>query len=282
MKAVLLSSTVMSLALLGDGLLYAVLPLHAAAFGITLPWVGVLLSANRFIRVFAYGLVARASASVGLRWACIGAAVASVVATSAYGLGDGPVVLLLARVLWGVAYAALVLITLGYAVGERAGAGGRIGWSRAIQRIGPVVALLAGSWLTATLGPRQVFVLLAGVTALAIPVAASLPRDRGEVGRSVRVPSLGRPTMLDVLFFQMGGGVDGLFAVSITLILARDHSIAVAVLAGGALLARYVMPRFQGALVGLEASQRDASADAKVLRAKFNEAIERASQEPTR
>ena len=48
------------------------------------------------------------------------------------------------------------------------------------------------------------------------------------------------------------------------------------------LLARYVMPRFQGALVGLEASQRDASADAKVLRAKFNEAIERARQEPTR
>ncbi len=48
------------------------------------------------------------------------------------------------------------------------------------------------------------------------------------------------------------------------------------------LLARYVMPRFQGALVGLEASQRDASADAKVLRAKFNEAIERARQEPAR
>ena len=233
----MLSSTVLSLALLGDGLLYAVLPLHAAAFGITLPWVGVMLSANRFIRVFAYGLVARAAEAVGLRRACIGAAVASVVATSAYGLGDGPVVLLLARVLWGVAYAALVLITLGYAVGERSGAGGRIGWSRAIQRVGPVLALLAGSWLTATLGPRQVFVVLAVLTALAVPVAASLPLDTDAVRPGARVPSLGRPTMLDVLFFQMGGGVDGLFAVSITLILARDYPIDMAVFAGGALLA---------------------------------------------
>jgi MFS family permease len=35
----------------------------------------------------------------------------------------------------------------------------------------------------------------------------------------------------------MGGGVDGVFAVSITLILAQDHSVSVAVLSGGALLA---------------------------------------------
>ena len=48
------------------------------------------------------------------------------------------------------------------------------------------------------------------------------------------------------------------------------------------LLARYVMPHFQGALVGLEASQRDASTNANALRQKSNEAIERARQEPTR
>jgi limonene 1,2-monooxygenase len=48
------------------------------------------------------------------------------------------------------------------------------------------------------------------------------------------------------------------------------------------LLARYVMPRFQGALVGLEASQRDASTNATALRQKSNEAIERARQEPPR
>ena len=49
----------MSLALLGDALLYAVLPVYAADFGLTLPWVGVMLSANRFVRVFAYGAIAQ-------------------------------------------------------------------------------------------------------------------------------------------------------------------------------------------------------------------------------
>ena len=54
-RAIIGSSSVMSLALLGDALLYAVLPAYAADFGLTLPWVGVMLSANRFVRVFAYG-----------------------------------------------------------------------------------------------------------------------------------------------------------------------------------------------------------------------------------
>ena len=238
MKAILLSSAVMALILLGDALIYPVLPLHAAAFGISLPWVGVLLSANRFVRVFAYGTVARATETIGMRRACIAAAVVCVVATAAYGLADGPILLLTARVLYGIAYAALVLITLGYAVEVRVGSGGRIGWSRAVQRVGPVAALLVGPWLTATFGPRLVFVLLAAVTAIAVPLAMVLPRDRPRTGApSSRVPSLERPTMLDVLFFQIGGGVDGVFVVSVTLILAQQHATSVAVVLGGALLA---------------------------------------------
>ncbi|MGZ0190241.1 MAG: hypothetical protein ACKVH0_19945, partial [Alphaproteobacteria bacterium] len=66
-RAIIGSSSIMSLALLGDALLYAVLPAYAADFGLTLPWVGVMLSANRFVRVFAYGLIARVTQAVGVR-----------------------------------------------------------------------------------------------------------------------------------------------------------------------------------------------------------------------
>ncbi|MBT6097574.1 MAG: hypothetical protein HOH05_04285, partial [Marinovum sp.] len=38
--AIIGSSSIMSLALLGDALLYAVLPAYAEDFGLTLPWVG--------------------------------------------------------------------------------------------------------------------------------------------------------------------------------------------------------------------------------------------------
>jgi hypothetical protein len=47
------------------------------------------------------------------------------------------------------------------------------------------------------------------------------------------------------------------------------------------LLARYVMPRFQGALLGLEASQRDVSENSKRVRQMQIEAIEAARQTPS-
>ncbi len=46
------------------------------------------------------------------------------------------------------------------------------------------------------------------------------------------------------------------------------------------LLARYVMPRFQGSLVGLEASQRDVAENSNVVRQMQIDAIERAKQAP--
>ena len=45
-RAVVTASSVLSLALLGDALIYAVLPVYAASFGVSLAMVGILLSAN--------------------------------------------------------------------------------------------------------------------------------------------------------------------------------------------------------------------------------------------
>ncbi|MQA00543.1 MAG: LLM class flavin-dependent oxidoreductase [Dehalococcoidia bacterium] len=48
------------------------------------------------------------------------------------------------------------------------------------------------------------------------------------------------------------------------------------------LLARYVMPRFQGSLAGLEASQRAVAANSKAVRQLQIDAVERAKQAPAR
>jgi DHA1 family inner membrane transport protein len=231
------SSGVLSLALLGDALLYAVLPVHAESFGVSLIWVGVLLSANRFVRVFAYGWAAQLTDRIGMRRMSLIATAGAVVSTGLYGVAEGEALLLFARMLWGVAYAVFVLVTLTYAVEQRVNVGARVGWSRAIQRAGPIVALLAGAWLTTELGPRAVFVVLAGITCFAFPLAWSLPRDvlTGEVAK--RHPALGCPKPVDVLFFLQGLGVDGVFALSITLILASRYDLSTAILSGGALLA---------------------------------------------
>ena len=248
-RTIIGSSTIMSLALLGDALLYAVLPIYAESFGLTLPWVGVMLSINRLVRVFAYGVIARITQAVGVRNMCITAAVTATVSTALYGISQGPTLMLVARLLWGLTYATLVIATLSYAIesrqntGQNTGknkkqnTGTRVGVSQGIQRTGPIFALLFGAWLVGKMGPNWVFVVLALPTAAAILVAWSLPRRvEAKVKRSKPV-SFARPKPVDVLFFLQGYGVDGVFAVSITLIFARDASASAAVMSGGALLA---------------------------------------------
>lgn len=236
-KTVITSSSILSLALVGDALIYAVLPVHAEAFGINLVWVGVLLSVNRFVRVFAYGWIAGFGQRFGLRRMCIAALLAAIISTALYGLATGAAALLFARILWGLAFAALLLVTLGYAVHDRSHVGSRLGWSRTIQHVGPIMALIAGAWLTGFLGPRTVFVWLALVTATAIPLALSLPVDQVGSEAPVSARSLGRPTLIDLLFALQGFGVDGVFAVSITLLLAQELPLDLAVVSGASLLA---------------------------------------------
>jgi MFS family permease len=237
-------AAVLALALLGDALLYVVLPLHATDFGVTLAWVGVLLSANRLIRILAYGGIARLGGLIGARRLTLAAAVGAVASTAAYGLAASGPLLLGARVLWGLAFGALNLTTLAYALGDPARAGRRVGWSRAVIALGPVLALTAGAWLVGPVGPRGVFLVLAAVTAGALPLAWALedldpPPSAGAPG-----PGRGRfrPSWLDGWAFAVGLGVDGVFVVTLSLLLAGVVSTSSAVLGGGLLLAlRYVV-----------------------------------------
>src|SRR3546814_7694527 len=118
-SAVVVSAAVMALALLGDSLLYVVLPLYAADFGVGLAWVGVLLSANRLIRVVAYGGVAAFGERIGPRRLTLIAGVLAAVSTLFYAIGDGGWVLHAPRIVWGLAFAGLNLTTSCHAVSRR-------------------------------------------------------------------------------------------------------------------------------------------------------------------
>ena len=237
-KTIISSSALMSLALLGDALIYAILPLYAEDFGLTIPMVGILLAANRIVRIFIYTLISKLVTFFGTRTLCVIAAIMATVSTCLYGISSGFFPLLCARILWGIAYAILLLSTLAYAVSKKREAGTRIGTSQAIQRIGPIISLLLGTWLVSILSPNHVFLVLTLPTSISIFIALTLPKkEKAQRPSKSSSVHLTKPSVLDLLFFIQGYAIDGLFAVSITLMLAENTSLANAAIGGGVLLA---------------------------------------------
>lgn len=231
-----ISAGVLSLASLGDVLLYVVLPVSAAAFGVGLAWVGVLLAANRLTRIVLYGGVAAFGEAVGSRTLAIVAAAAAAASTLILWAGDGGPVLLGARILWGLAFAGLSLAALAYAVADRKRAGSKVGVSRAIHQMGPAFSLSVGAWLAGILGPRDVFLVLGLISLTAIPLAFALPRDEVRANRE-KTQWLPKPNLFDLFFFVVGFAVDGVFAMTVALMLAKTATPETAMLAAGLILA---------------------------------------------
>src|SRR6188508_2379015 len=68
----------------GDTLLYLLLPLYHAEFGVSLAEAGLLLAANRLVRIAGYGWIARLYGEHGARASCLLAALAALLATIGY------------------------------------------------------------------------------------------------------------------------------------------------------------------------------------------------------
>ena len=240
LRNVWVSSFVLSLSLFGDALLYVILPVHADAFGVSLAMVGFLLAINRITRTFAYGVIVEIAERIGLKKLCVIAATTAVASTLGYTILDGAFWLSLSRALWGLSYAALLLITLSYAAINPAKTGTRIGLSRSVEQIGPLLAMTAGAWLATIVGPKTVFGYLAVASSLAVLLAFFLFENAqpNTVKRPAKRDRLfPRPDSLDVMIFWMGAGIDGVFTLSISLMWAEHVSLELAILLGGSILA---------------------------------------------
>src|SRR5438105_11787194 len=211
------ASVTLGLVLSGDTVLYLLLPLHAAVFGVSLPEAGLLLAANRLMRIAGYGWIARGYHRFGPRAACVAATIGAAAATLGYALTTGLVPLLIARLLWGLSFAALNIATQALVTAEAAGAGRRSGRSRAIISTGPMLGLLAGAMLAEIIGPRMVFLALGIIAVLALPVTMRLPSGPGQ---KLRVPGrrLTLPSPLDLWAFVQGLTLDGVFVVGLSVI----------------------------------------------------------------
>ena len=243
----------LALCLPSDVLLYLLLPMESEAFGITLAQAGVLLAANRLVRIFGYRHVLNFYARNGDRLTCMIAAGAATVCALGNSMLSGFAALLGLRLIWGLCFAALNLSTQVLATSEPAGAARRAGRSRAMIALGPMLALPLGGWLTLWAGPRPIFAILAGCCLLGLWAAHGLPRtghDLHSTGRRFKWPD-----SVATWSFIEGVALDGLFIFGLSIQAQKILGGDAVLIAGGLMALRYASEMLLSPLGG-RAAQR--------------------------
>jgi MFS family permease len=175
---ILPACTAMALSLAGDLTLYAVLPAYAAGLAIGLANIGILLSANRFIRLISNPLVGMLVDRFGRRRIVLAGLLTGVLSTLLYVWASGFWLFLLGRLLWGVSwsfiYIGVYCMTLD--VTTQADRGWGSGILQTFYFAGLSINPLLGGLLSNWLGFSYALVACAGLQALGLAVAlVSLP-----------------------------------------------------------------------------------------------------------
>ncbi|MBV7332668.1 MFS transporter [Chloroflexi bacterium TSY] len=160
---------------MGDSLLYSILPLEATNLGISLPQVGILLSANRLIRLLSNTWASGFYEKLGPRSPFIDATLLGVIATVLYGMGWGFMTLLMARIIWGIGWSALR--QGGYqaiwVAGDRV-KGRMTGILWGLVRFGSAIGVLCGGYLYDAYGFSAAIGAVIAMAILALPVASGI------------------------------------------------------------------------------------------------------------
>ena len=194
-RPVLLVSAATAASLLGDQVLYSVLPVYYAELGLVPLQVGILLSANRWIRLATNYLAHVLTERLGSHRTLFVAAFAlGSLTTAAYTVTGVFLVLLAARVAWGLAWSFIRHLGVLHIMSDTpVGSEGRImGYYNGISRLGSVAGLFGGALLVDLLSFVPALWLLAAVSAVSVPLAAAsmsgghrfvahLPKTRGPV-----------------------------------------------------------------------------------------------------
>lgn len=175
---------VTALCLLGDSMLYIVLPIYWKEAGLTALWeVGLLLSINRFVRLPITPLIGLLYRKLPLRVGLAFAVLLASVTTVGYGVLNGFAAWLVLRCLWGIAWSFLrmgsYLTVIRYS--DDSNRGHLMGRFNGISRLGSLVGMLAGGILVPFTGMDAVSVafglfMLAGLPYVALHITGTTDR----------------------------------------------------------------------------------------------------------
>jgi MFS family permease len=171
-KPIIVIALVTAVCLLGNEMLFIVLPLYWKFFGLTSLWqVGVLLAANRIIRIPINSLVGWCYRRIGKRSGIMAAVVLAAASTFSYGMVKGFWLLLIARCLWGIAWSFFRIggyLTI-LSSSNRETRGQSVGLYNGLWGLGTLFGMLFGGLLAELIGIQTVTTLFSILAASSIP-----------------------------------------------------------------------------------------------------------------
>ncbi|MCS7207866.1 MAG: MFS transporter [Dehalococcoidia bacterium] len=203
--------------LFGDSMLYAVLPAQMPAFGVSPAVVGLVLSVNRFVRLWSNGLAARVYLRFGLQVPFAMAIAVGALTTLLYGVIAGASAFLALRALWGVCYSFLRLG--GYLVvleeSTPRNRGQVMGFFNGGQRAGSIVGALLGGILFDLLARERSFLVMGVLTALGLLLVGGLKKPSLPLGDDP-LPSPSKPVPVRPISLRgIGGWFTGMLALDL-------------------------------------------------------------------
>lgn len=168
-----------SLSLVGDSSLYAVLPTHADSAGVSVASVGILLSANRIVRLLVNGPTGVAYGRFSRRRLYVLALVIGALSTAIYAISKGFWPLLAGRLLWGLSWSGIwiggnAIVT---DVSHQRARGGWVGVYHGFFFLGAAGGAFVGGLLTDVIGYHGAMGVGAGLTLVGALVAQTCLPD---------------------------------------------------------------------------------------------------------
>lgn len=172
-RIIVFTGTATALSLLGDQALYALLPLYFQEIGLLPIQVGILLSANRWIRLFTNHLAERVVNIYPAHLMLAASLLLGALLSAVYAVSSSFLVLLTARCLWGLCWSFIRHISvMGVASSsEPQNLGQMMGFYNGLSRFGGVAGIMIGGILFDLIGFTSTLVTFCLFSLLAVPFA---------------------------------------------------------------------------------------------------------------
>lgn len=261
------------LSLFGDLTLYAVLPSEREAVGLSLAAVGVMLGANRLIRIPGNPLVGALFDRFGRRRLFLLGMVLGVASTLGYGMVTGVLPFLAMRILWGIAWTLINIggITMVHDISTPQNRGRLAGTYNAWMLAGFAIGPLLGGLLVDSIGFRATMLIYAAAAAGGLAYAAlALPETHvpgdappRQISATSRLTALmrsateafhGSPQLLSVLLlalvFQFVGEGIALSTLNLLLVERFGEQVAMGALLLGVASATGILSALRSLIAG--------------------------------